>query len=318
MNNTNKTSQEHKNGWFITRRFFLKVSALTTAGICTGLSPTKANFSKSIVKYRFGIVTDSHYADKINSDGKYYRESLSKMKECVTLMNKEKVDFLIELGDLKDISQPVSEIITLMDLDAIEKVFKQFNGPRYHVLGNHDMDCISKEQFLAHIENTGIPKGKKFYSFERNGLHFIVLDANYTSGGMDYERGNFEWADTNIPQKEIDWLKKDILSSEKPVIAFTHQLLDGNLGPSNINNAKKVRQIFENSGKVLAVFQGHMHKGRYRKINKIHYYTLKAMVSGEGKENNSYAIVNVYDDHINVTGYRKAVDKSIHINNLNN
>jgi len=228
-------------------------------------------------------------------------------------MNKEKVDFLIELGDLKDISQPVSENITLENLDAIEKVFKQFNGPRYHVLGNHDMDCISKEQFLAHIENTDIPKEKKFYSFERNGLHFIVLDANYTSEGLDYGRGNFEWADTNIPQKEIDWLKKDILSSEKPVIVFTHQLLDGDFGPANINNAKKVRQFFENSGKVLAVFQGHMHKGRYRIINKIHYYTLKAMVSGEGKENNSYAIVNVYNDHINVTGYRKAVDKNIHM-----
>jgi len=224
---------------------------------------------------------------------------------------------LIELGDLKDVSNPVSECLTLEYIETIEKIFAKFNGPRYHVLGNHDMDCISKEQFLSHTENTGIPKNKKFYSFEKNGLHFIVLDANYTSKGLDYKRVNFEWSDTNIPQIEIDWLKKDLLSTKKAVIVYTHQLLDGNNGPHVINNASIIRQMLKNSGKVLAVFQGHMHKGRYRKINKIHYYTLKAMVSGEGKDNNSYAIIEIYDDHINITGYRKAVDKKLHINNNN-
>jgi len=305
----NDKIEPKKNGWIITRKQFLKISSLTTFGICTNLWTAKANFSNSFVKCRFGIVTDSHYADKINNDGNFYRDSLSKMKECVTLMNKEKVDFLIELGDLKDISQPISENKTLEYLETIEKVFKQFNGPHYHVLGNHDMDCISKEQFLSHIENTDIPKGKKFYSFEKSGLHFIVLDANYTSDGLDYECGNFDWSDTNIPQSEIDWIKRDLLSSEKPVIVFTHQLLDGSFGPATINNAKKVRRVLGNSDKVLAVFQGHLHKGRYRKVNKIHYYTLRAMVLGKGKENNSYAIVEIYNDHINITGYRKALDK---------
>jgi len=301
--------EPEKNGCIITRRIFLKISILTAAGLYSGLSPVKANFSNSQTNRRFGIVTDTHYADIPNGKKTFNSESLAKMNECVETMNNEKVNFLIELGDLKDISHPVSESITLEYLDAIEKVFTKFNGPRYHVLGNHDMDCISKEKFLSHIENTGIPKRKKYYSFERIGLHFIVLDANYTSDGLDYECGNFEWSDTNIPQSEIDWIKKDLLSSEKPVIVFTHQLLDGSFGPATINNAKKVRRVLENSGKVLAVFQGHLHKGRYRKINKIHYYTLRAMVLGKGKENNSYAIVEIYNDHINITGYRKAVDK---------
>jgi len=309
MNNKNNISQEYKNVWIITRRKFLKVSALTTAGIWTGLSPAKANFSNSMAKCRFGIVTDSHYADSPENIGRYYRDSLPKMKECVTLMNNEKVDFLIELGDLKDMSHPASEEKTLKYLEAIEKVFAKFKGPNYHVLGNHDMDCISKEQFLSRINNTNIPKKNKFYSFERKGLHFIVLDANYTSEGLDYKRGNFDWSDSNIPQTEIDWLKEDISKTKKPIIVFTHQLLDGNNGSIFINNAKDIRRELENSGKVLAVFQGHHHKGRYSKINKIHYYTLRAMITGEGKENNSYAIVELYDGYINITGYRKAVEK---------
>ena len=53
-------------------------------------------------KLRFGIVTDSHYADVDTKSGRYYRQSLAKMEECVNLMRRQQVDFLIELGDLKD------------------------------------------------------------------------------------------------------------------------------------------------------------------------------------------------------------------------
>ena len=64
---------------------------------------------------------------------------------------------------------------------------------KYHVLGNHDADSISKEQFLANIKNTNISDGSKYYSFDLKGLHFIVLDANYCADGSDYDHGNFSW-----------------------------------------------------------------------------------------------------------------------------
>jgi len=313
MKNKNLISQKNKeelsnDGWIITRRDFLKISVLTTAGICTGLSSANASFLNSQSNLSFGIVTDPHYAEIPDINGKYYSKSLYKMNECVSLMNNKKVDFLIELGDFKDLSQPASEKETINYLKAIEKVFTQFNGPRYHVMGNHDTDCLSKKQFLSYIKNTDIPQAKKFYSFERMGIHFIVLDANYLSDGRDYDHGNWDWTDANIPEKEIMWLREDLSSTKKPVIVFAHQLLDGK-GSHYVNNAIDVRQELDNSGKVLAVFQGHYHEGSYSKINDIHYYTLKAMVTGDGKKNNSYAIVKVYNDHINITGYRKAVDK---------
>jgi alkaline phosphatase len=47
-------------------------------------------------------------------------------------------------------------------LKTIEKVYRQLKGSRYHVLGNHDVVCISKEQFLTHIENTRIAKGSDY------------------------------------------------------------------------------------------------------------------------------------------------------------
>jgi hypothetical protein len=226
-------------------------------------------------------------------------------------MNTQKVDFLVELGDFKDQNSPPAEQKTLSYLQAVESVFHRFDGPTCHVLGNHDVDSISKAQFLANIENTGIDPGKSYYSFYFNGVHFVILDANYKSDGTDYDHGNFDWTDANIPPAELQWLRRDLAESPGAVIVLIHQLLDGT-GSHYIKNAAEVRQILEQSGKVLAVFQGHYHNGGYSRINGIHYYTLKAMVEGPGPENNSYAIVEVRPDmSITVTGYRKAVSKQL-------
>jgi len=297
--------------WIVTRRDFLKASGFVISGLSLGAPFTFAGEPGSNTKVRFGIVTDAHYADNAPRGTRHYRESVAKMTECVKLMNDKKVDFLIELGDFKDQGDPASEMETLNYLEAIEQIFRQFSGPRYHVLGNHDVDSISKEQFLTRVENTGISSLSKYYSFDSNELHFVVLDANYMADGSDYDRGNFDWTDTNIPQTQLDWFKNDLAASSRPVIVFVHQQLDGK-GSHSVKNADEVRQIMQESEKVIAVFQGHNHAGHYSCIEGIHYYTLKAMVEGSGDNNNSYAIVEVYDNqNIVVTGYRSAISREM-------
>jgi predicted MPP superfamily phosphohydrolase len=258
------------------------------------------------LKLRFGLLTDIHYADSSSVRDRFYRESIAKMGECVRLMNSQKVDFLIELGDFKDQGEPAIEENTLQYLKTIEKAFGEFRGPRYHVLGNHDMDSISKEQFQSHTRNRGINRRSSYYSFDRKGIHLVVLDANYRADGSGYDHGNYDWKDSNIPPEELDWLREDLGSTPLPVIVFVHQLLDGD-DDHSVRNAAEVRRILQDSNKVLAVFQGHKHAGQYSYIEKIHYYTLKAMVTGSGEENNSYAVAEVYDEgSIVVTGYRRA------------
>jgi predicted phosphodiesterase len=299
--------------WIITRRTFLKSSIASLAILplsCALNSSSKTNQRTA----RFGIVTDCHYADADAQGTRFYRESLDKLSECVTLMNAERVDFLIELGDFKDQDKPPAEKNTLSYLQAAEKVLKRFNGPTYRVLGNHDMDSISKIQFLKRVDNTNIDSNRSYYSFDSNGLHFIVLDANYSTDGNDYDHGNFDWTDANIPSEELDWLKRDLAAAPGAVIVFIHQLLDGT-GSVYVKNAPQVRQILEASGKVLAVFQGHHHSGSYSNFAGIHYYTLKAVIEGHGPENNSYAIAEVHpDSSITITGYRKAVSTQLRRN----
>ena len=303
----------YNNRWIVTRRLFLKSSAAALAGLtltsfsCSG--PIGRNRGTGTV--RFGIVTDCHYADADTVGTRYYRDSLNKLTECVEVMNRQRVDFLVELGDFKDQNTPAVEQKTLLYLRAVESVFHKFNGPTYHVLGNHDADSLSKTQFLANIENTSINPTRTYYSFDYNGVHFIILDANYKSNGADYDHGNFDWTDANIPPAELQWLKQDLATSHGAVIVLIHQLLDGT-GSYYVKNAAEVRQVLEQSGKVLAVFQGHHHDGGYSRIKGIHYYTLKALVEGPGPENNSYVVVEVLlDMSIIVTGYRKAVNKQL-------
>jgi hypothetical protein len=295
------------NRWVITRRDFLKSSVV--AGVSAAVLGIDRKTAFSETGLRFGIVTDAHYAEADPQFNRYYRESVEKMTECVEFMNEQKVEFLIELGDFKDQNTPPVEEKTMSYLQSIERSFRKFNGPTYHVLGNHDMDSLSKEQFLQNVTNTDIPAGSTYYGFDRKGVHFIVLDANFLADGTAYDHGNYKWNETYVSEAELAWLRKDLADTKLPSIVFCHQQLGG-LEMTDVQNADKVRTILQESGKVLAGFDGHNHAGGYKVIEGIHHYTLKAMVEESGRDNSSYAIVEIKPDkNVIVTGYRKAVSR---------
>ncbi len=303
---------KRNDAWVMDRRVFLRSAVAAAAGpALLSLSCASNKHTVAPRPVRFGVVTDCHYADADTMGTRFYRESLGKLAECVARMKAEKVDFLIELGDFKDQGRPPVEEDTLSYVEQVETVFQQFDGPTYHVLGNHDADSISKEQFLSRVENTGIDVGHSYYSFDVGGVHFIVLDANYKADGTGYDHGNFVWTDTDIPAHELDWLRADLAAAPGPTVVFVHQLLDG-AGQDYVNNAAEVRGILGCSGKVLAVFQGHRHQGGYSNIEGIHYCTQKALVEGHGPDNNAYATVEVRPDSgVTITGYRRAVGREL-------
>lgn len=289
------------------RRNFLGASL----ALIGGASLPRVNWKDGSLMIRFGIVSDVHYADKKPAGNRHYKQSLAKLTECVNTMNKEGVDFLIELGDFKDDSNPPDEKQTLQYLDTIEKALQRFNGPCYHVLGNHDEDCISKQQFLSRVTNGSFPKAENFYSFEKKGFRFIVLDANFNPDGTPYDRGNFDWRKCHIPEKQLNWMK-DQLQDKMPAVIFLHERLDSFYSLRNLcpDNADKAREILEDAGNVIAVFQGHDHKGGFNLINNIGYYTSTGMIAGSGPENSSYGIVEISRDFekkfiTNVKGYRR-------------
>ncbi len=286
------------------RRAFLSKSL----GIYTVMAnPDLLASFKANPKLRFGLVTDLHFARAETVGTRYYSQSIIKLNDAINLFNTQDMDFIIELGDFKDEGRPSDRQETIDFLAEIENAFQDFRGPLYHVLGNHDMDSISKEDFLTNIKNHGQEKAKNYYSFVSERIKFIVLDANYNEDGSDYDAGNFHWTYSMVPDDQRAWLDNELKNSSLPALIFVHQLLDPFSGVSGnhcVRNADEVTEILEKYNNVIAVFQGHYHSGNHSYRNGIHYFTMSAMVEGSLPENNSYAIVEIDGDlNINIQGF---------------
>lgn len=286
------------------RRLFFKKSC---AGALLLSSPeTWAQSPKPLV--RFGLVTDIHFAHRKTHGTRFYEQSITKLTQAIETFNKRKLDFVIELGDLKDQGQEPERLQTLSFLDEIEQKLHAFKGPVYHVIGNHDMDSISKTEFLQHTVNASEAKGKPYYAFTVNKrMKFIVLDGNYNEDGSDYESGNFDWTKAFIPASQKEWLQKELSKDNLPVVIFIHQLLDTFSGIDKelcIGNAGEIVEVLEQSNKVIAVIQGHHHAGNYSFRKGIHYFTMKGMIEGPLPKNNSFALVEIDGDYtISVEGF---------------
>ena len=295
---------ENQKSSTISRREFIQVGAMFIGMTVAGASSYgRSHAEKNSIT--MGMFADAHYADRAMKINRYYRESLEKVGQAVKEFNLTKPDFIIELGDFVDKGDSVAEELSY--LEGIESEYAKFEGERHYVLGNHDVATFSKEQFIS---NCGARQN--YYSFDKGDFHLIILDACYNEDESDYKAGNFNWTESYIPSIEREWLKTDLEATEKKIIVFLHQRLDDEKDPHGVKNAPEVRELLEGSGQVLAVFQGHYHRGDYDSINGIHYYTLPALVEGSGLENNAYAVVQIKTDgYININGSGKLKDQEL-------
>ena len=304
-----------------TRRHFICTGAMVLAGAVAGCAtrPEKSQAAQALrapsgpsPALRFGLVTDIHYADK-NADGtRVYRDSLAKMRAAVAALNDVAqkdatgMAFAVTLGDQVDYAgddTSAPNVATELGwLKTIEAEWAKINAPRHYVLGNHCVFSLTKEEFFANTAARPAP-----YSFDApfigatGAIHFIVLDACFTSAGLPYGRRNFDWRDSNLPAAQLDWLASDLEKSSHPVIILAHQRLDGDTsngaGDFQVKNAAAARRILEKSGKITAVLQGHWHKNFLATVNNIPYCVFRAIVEDPGPENNAFACVEVYPDY---------------------
>jgi hypothetical protein len=127
----------------------------------------------------------------------------------------------------------------------------------------------TRDQALAYLD---MPSN--YYSFDRNGFHFIVLDGNDEKDPPQQGYARFMGA------AQQAWLKEDLKQTRKPVVIFSHQSLED---PEGVENAGEVRKILEEarfrSGdqKVIACFSGHHHIDYATQINGIHYIQINSM-----------------------------------------
>ena len=205
---------------------------------------------------KFAVASDFHALD--TPDGG------ERIKAFVKAARDEEVDFIIELGDYCRLTD---------GCQAYQDLWNGFEGDRYHVLGNHDMEMNTKDEY---IDAMGMPG--RYYSFDKGAFHFIVLDGNNLFDGSEYRhysKGNF-FTDSQkqnfVDPEQLDWLEKDLSATDRKCILFSHESID-----MEMNNGDKVRQILEDANKqagfkkVVMAFSGHDHSNYTKEINGITY-----------------------------------------------
>lgn len=282
------------------RRAFLKHGTLLLVAANLDATAAPALFARDGTQQtlRMGLVTDLHYADKPPAGSRHYRETLAKFAEAAERLQRDKPAFVVELGDLIDAADSVS--VELGYLARINRDFSAISKSRHYVLGNHCVYTLTKQEFLD-----GVEQQRSHYSFDGGGIHFVILDSCFRGDAEPYGRRNFKWTDANLPPEEIEWLSADLAGTPHRVIVFVHQRLDVSKNHA-VRNASQVRKVLQDSGKVVAVFQGHSHQNDYQDIAGIHYCTMAAMIEGSGADNNGYSTVDIEPSGaIRITGFRR-------------
>jgi alkaline phosphatase len=237
----------------------------------------------------FGLFTDAHYGPEPYGD-RDCPGALARLRAALDGFASAGVPLVVNLGDAVD--GALSGVDDAALCAEVREVCAAFPGEVRHVVGNHDVQTISKAEFLAAL---GAPPAP-YYSFDAGGAHCVVLDGNCHADGTDFCRGDFSWDEAWISEEQLGWLAADLAAvGDKPALVFCHECLDdalweGKPDPHVVRNAAVVRELLREAG-VRAIFQGHYHHGRRLTVDGIPYITLPALAVGE------YAIiVTVYED----------------------
>ncbi|MBO9732488.1 MAG: metallophosphoesterase [Chitinophaga sp.] len=259
----------------VKRRNFLKQLGLSGTGFLMASNVWSVPISQPSAtgkKLRIGVISDLHHLQ-------FGKPEVARLTTFMDAVMKEQPDFIIQCGDFCRPKQ--SEEIMLQ--------WNRFAGPKYHVLGNHDMDVCDKATIM---QLWGMEK--PYYSFDQGGYHFVIMDRNFLRREdktlEDYNTSN--WGPLPAPmrsftdQPQLDWLKQDLANAQYPVIVFMHQPVFLSDFFQELGNADEILAIFDeanlaaqNAGsraRVSAVFMGHDHDDRYGERNGVHYFLLNS------------------------------------------
>ncbi len=199
---------------------------------------------------RFGMSTDIHKDIMFDAD--------ERLKTFMDDMATRNLDFVIDLGDF---------CVPRERNKGFRDLFHSFEGPHYHVLGNHEIDGGYSWQDSMDFLGMDAP----YYSFDQGGCHFVVVDGNnkpagHTSGYARY-----------IGQEQLDWLAADLAQTKAPTLVFSHQSLHD--APSGcVENFLDVQKVLEESeATIIACLCGHRHLDELSTKNGIHYININSM-----------------------------------------
>jgi len=225
-------------------------------------SPQRKVVTKDEVEFDFVFMTDIHLQPEKNA--------VEGFNQAIDTVNKINPDFVITGGDL--VMDVLGQSFERSDMlfDLYQKSQERFNMPVYNSMGNHEIFGIYEESGIEKDHPEYGEKmfenriGKRYYSFDHKGWHFIILDGIEDTGESSYIG--------KIDSVQMNWIKSDLekLNVETPIVVSVHipfitavtQLEKGSLEPNKkttvVTNSKEVLELFDPYNLKL-VLQGHLH-----------------------------------------------------------
>jgi len=222
--------------------------------VLLGLLPGRS-FGQTV---KFGVIADIHqgYLKDVNHRLQVF---LDRVKQ------EEEIDFIVQLGDFTLNPTPAKS-------GAFLDIWNSFEGPKYHVLGNHDMDVANKTQVRAFW---GMPEN--YYSFDLKGFRFIVLDGNHLKDGPNdyrhYERSNYYSHEGrgHFGAEQLQWFKGQLASTDLHVVSFSHQRLSGRADGPDMRKAIDQANAQAGFGKFVLSLNGHGHRDLSERFHQVPY-----------------------------------------------
>ncbi len=216
-------------------------------------SAAKANFT-------FVHVTDLHIQPELRA--------AERCRECLAAINRLRPSFVIAGGDLVFDALAVPRDRARLLYGLYRDTAARIEAPLHNTLGNHDVFGLYERSGVSPSAAEYGKKmyedriGRRYYSFDYRGWHFVVLD----SIGLTPARAYIG----HIDEEQMDWLRADLekTGTVTPVVAVTHIPLSTGvlqwMMPKHdyrmivVNNAAEVLELLHRYN-IKAVLQGHTH-----------------------------------------------------------
>jgi 3',5'-cyclic AMP phosphodiesterase CpdA len=247
-----------------------------------------------------GIVTDLHFGPEARWEGKLRKlthQAGDLARAFVRRMNDEvRPDLVVNLGDdIEDESRGAD----LARYGECQAILRTARAPLVNVAGNHDLVNLNREDIDHFWQRTG----PLYYSFDAGGWHLVVL---HTIEKQDVE--------IRVPAVQLEWLRADLAAASAPAVVFMHhsasdQSLDDSRwwpGRSHVALVKEraeLRRLLEESGRVRAVFNGHLHWNHLDLIHGIPYVTVQSLIENldddaPGRPAAAHAVVRLSEERM--------------------
>jgi hypothetical protein len=235
----------------------------------------------------FGVVADIQFGDKEGSVSRDYRGSLKRLETCVDTFNRQRLDFVIQLGDIVD-GIPTNAVASAKDLDQVLQVFNRLTAPTYHVIGNHCLN-IGTNALALKLGLTNF-----YYTFTvptAKGWRFVVLDGNDAGYGV-------------VSDRQLAWFRDALGQAQaagEKVICFCHfPLLKTAAEHHRMAKPEEILQTLDAHTCVAAWIAGHEHAGGYARQRHVHHLTMRGLVEAPGST--AFARFALAGDRILETG----------------